>query len=102
MSHKGTFKDSLRALLASIIAPHARPTLTTEQREQLKELASVLSSIVFHGVGEIVSLRGTRLAITLLHVENGASLKYLLVVWNTGDVQLMGPKGHIDDLDFTV
>lgn len=96
------FKEDLCKILAQLVLTRRFLTLDAAIREQIQELASVLSGIVFERVGKNISLQRTRIAIELFRREGEAMLRYLLVVWDNGDVHILDSQMQVYDLDMSI
>lgn len=103
MVERREFADELRELLGTLLSSRTGVSvLSTAQRQELRELVSVLSGIAFDSVGDASSVTGARLAVTLVVVDGKNVVPYLLVVWNGGQVQVVGPDGQAIDLGFSI
>jgi predicted GTPase len=76
--------------------------LSLEEREQLRELVSVLTSIPFDAVDGFTQLAGAKFGLIFKRVEEHTVQVYQLILWQTGDVELMDPATNMISLDLQV
>ncbi|MBD3318720.1 hypothetical protein GF342_02305 [Candidatus Woesearchaeota archaeon] len=94
-------KDRLRELLQKLLR-NSEQELSTDEKQELREILSVLTSIPLHSVGDTTVIAGARLALRLRKVEGKLVEIYYLIVWANGQVTLMDPATNLIDLDMSV